>query len=76
MQGTCMLARLVLYTGDEVLRRLASFLLKETSGLSPLVDMLIKNFPEQDSVPFGKRIYGVHVSNMKDGWTDGLIDTL
>ena len=47
-----MLARLVLYTGDEVLRRLASFLLKETSGLSPLVDMLIKNFPEQDGVPF------------------------
>ena len=66
MQGT--LARLVLYTGDEVLRRLASFLLKETSGLSPLVDMLIKNFPEQDSVPFGKR------TNMKDGWTDGRTD--
>lgn len=77
MQGT--LARLVLYTGDEVLRRLASFLLKETSGLSPLVDMLIKNFPEQDSVPFDfehVHVNGIKPARLLEGNTKSILITL
>ena len=55
-RGAIPLVKLVLYTGDEIVRRLATVLSPNTSS-SELTDTLRGFFVEQDTAPSGRIIY-------------------